>query len=399
MPFNIVRDDITHLQVDAIVNAANNQLMHGGGVCGAIFRAAGARRLQAACDEIGYCATGQAVATSGYDLPARYVIHTVGPVWQGGDSGEPEQLASCYRTSLELASTLKCRSVAFPLISSGIYGYPKREALAVAQREIRAFLENYEMDVTLVLFDRGAVELAEGLRLRVERYIDDVYVGDYPSVEERRRRESLWSGTVGAASLDMSQVFGERLEAADAAMAEEEAEPSGFEELGYPAPSAAMPMPAPAPAPAPAAAPSHSKPLAAREADAGGHAKASRLPRPLRKLLKQVDAGFSDTLMTLIDERGLKDADVYKRANLSRQHFSKIRSNPRYQPKKNTVLALAVALQLSLEETSMLLERAGFAFSHADRRDIIVEFFIREGNYDVFEINEALFAFDQPLLG
>lgn len=396
MPFNIVRDDITHLQVDAIVNAANNQLMRGGGVCGAIFRAAGARRLQAACDEIGYCETGQAVATSGYDLPARYVIHAVGPIWQGGDNGEREQLASCYRTSLELAATLKCRSIAFPLISSGIYGYPKREALAVAQREIRAFLENHEMDVTLVLFDRGAVELAEGLRLRVEQYIDDVYVGDYPSAEERRRKESLWSGSVGSASFNMPEVFSEPLESIDAAMAEEEAKPSGLDDLSYPAPSA---MPAPGSAPAPTAARPHGKPLAARKTHEDSHPKASLLPRPLRKLLNQMDAGFSDTLMTLIDERGLKDADVYKRANLSRQHFSKIRSNPRYQPKKNTVLALAVALRLSLEEASMLLERAGFAFSHADRRDIIVEFFIREGNYDIFEINEALFAFDQPLLG
>ena len=351
MPFTIVRDDITHVKVDAIVNAANSDLLMGGGVCGAIFRAAGSRKLQAACDKIGHCDTGQAVATPAFALPARHVIHTVGPIWHGGTQGERDLLASCYRTSLELAASLKCSSIAFPLISAGIYGYPKREALEVAQTQIRSFLETHEMDVRLVLFDARVMELADDLRLRVKRYIGDVYV-DASGYSARRPWENSFS------------------------------EP--MESYAMPAPPAA----APSASAAPSAAPRGSK-----------RRERQKLPGTLRNLLSHLDAGFSETLLAMIDERDLKDAQVYKRANLSRQHFSKIRSNPLYRPTKQTVLALAVALELSLDETQLLLQRAGFALSHADRRDVIVEFFIREGIYDVFQINEALFAFDQPLLG
>ena len=359
MPFAIVRDDIVCCDADAIVNAANEQLRMGGGVCGAIFRAAGAARLQRACDKIGYCPTGSAVATPGFDLPARYVIHTVGPIWSGGMRGERELLASCYRSSLELAESLGCTSIAFPLISAGIYGYPRREALAVARESILAFLETHEMQVTLVLFDAHTMAMADDLRLRVECYIDDVYVGKHA----RQNRRLVWEQQLHTMVIPREE-------------AAEDAEPMG--EAAFAAGEA---FAADAPAPA-------------RERKRHGLG----LPQSLKRLLTHLDAGFSETLLTLIDERGLTDAQVYKKANLSRQHFSKIRSNPDYRPTKATVLALAVALRLSLDETQMLLERAGFALSHADRRDIIVEFFIKEGIYDVFQINDALFSFDQPLL-
>jgi O-acetyl-ADP-ribose deacetylase (regulator of RNase III) len=374
MPFTIVRDDITHVKVDAIVNAANSDLLMGGGVCGAIFRAAGSRKLQAACDKIGHCDTGQAVATPAFALPARHVIHTVGPIWHGGTQGERDLLASCYRTSLELAASLKCSSIAFPLISAGIYGYPKREALEVAQAQIRSFLETHEMDVRLVLFDARVMELADDLRLRVKRYIDDVYV-DASGYSARRPWENVPSFADTSVAEDAS-LFG-----------------SAEDSMSFSEPMESYAMPAP-----PAAAPSAS---AAPSAAPRGSKRRERqkLPGTLRNLLSHLDAGFSETLLAMIDERDLKDAQVYKRANLSRQHFSKIRSNPLYRPTKQTVLALAVALELSLDETQLLLQRAGFALSHADRRDVIVEFFIREGIYDVFQINEALFAFDQPLLG
>ena len=374
MPFTIVRDDITHVKVDAIVNAANSDLLMGGGVCGAIFRAAGSRKLQAACDKLGHCDTGQAVATPAFALPARHVIHTVGPIWHGGTQGERDLLASCYRTSLELAASLKCSSIAFPLISAGIYGYPKREALEVAQTQIRSFLETHEMDVRLVLFDARVMELADDLRLRVKRYIDDVYV-DASGYSARRPWENVPS-------------FADTSVAEDASLFGSAEDSMSFSE---PMESYAMPTPlaaAPSASAAPSAAPRGSK-----------RRERQKLPGTLRNLLSHLDAGFSETLLAMIDERDLKDAQVYKRANLSRQHFSKIRSNPLYRPTKQTVLALAVALELSLDETQLLLQRAGFALSHADRRDVIVEFFIREGIYDVFQINEALFAFDQPLLG
>lgn len=380
MPFTIVRDDITHVRVDAIVNAANTDLLMGGGVCGAIFRAAGSRKLQEACDKIGHCDTGQAVATPAFALHARYVIHTAGPIWHGGSQRERTLLASCYRTSLELAASLECASIAFPLISAGIYGYPRREALEVAKAEIIAFLETHEMDVRLVLFDAQVMELADDLRLRVERYIDDVYV-DASGYSARRPWENA------APHFEDGEAVGY---ATDAML--------DAEDMSFPDSAGSYSMPTVAPSAPQATAPRvSSAPSAAPRASK--QRERLKLPGTLRNLLSHLDAGFSETLLAMIDERDLKDAQVYKRANLSRQHFSKIRSNPRYRPTKQTVLALAVALELSLDETQLLLQRAGFALSHADRRDVIVEFFIREGIYDVFQINEALFAFDQPLLG
>ena len=462
MPLSIVRDDISHVKADAIVNAANEMLQRGGGVCGAIFAAAGAHKLQKACDRIGHCDTGSAVATPAYALHARYVIHAVGPIWHGGTQGERDLLASCYRSSFELAASLRCRSIAFPLISTGIFGYPKREALDVAQDEIRRFLNQHEMDVILVLYDKAAMQLADDLRMRVERYIDDVYVGENTYISQRQRweREAFGFPTIGdTASWTADVDFGisdfeslQKLEGTEAPAAAA-GEPSFDESMDtakdgrtkrslcpscgalldpgavfckrcgasvrhyakptvggkWPrespsvpaapsAPSAPKPCASSAPMTAPSLLPTMGAPAPSAPREARNR-RQMRLPHPLRNLLDHLDSGFSDTLMAMIDERGLKDSEVYKRANLSRQHFSKIRSNPHYQPKKNTVLALAVALELSPEEASMLLERAGFAFSHADQRDVIVEFFIKEGIYDVFEINDALFAFDQPLLG
>ncbi len=431
MPFTIVRDDICHVHADALVNAANEQLRMGGGVCGALFRAAGAAQMQAACDEIGHCDTGGAVATPAFALPARYVIHAVGPIWQGGTQGERAQLASCYRASLRLAAQLGCTSIAFPLISAGIYGYPLRDALDVAQAEIKNFLQMHEMQVTLVLFGSSSMELAEGLGLRVRQYIDDVYVG--ASVFRRREAWERASVSYGTPS------YAERVEALNAPAADAPSEQycstcgAPIEPgdrfcvkcgrplvPGAPAHSDAWydEMAALTPPPMASAAPAQQDedafsvfgdalPAAAAPAPRGKKrigiphlgGKRKRVPAPLKTRLAHLDASFSQTLLTLIDERGLKDAQVYKKANLSRQHFSKMRSNPAYKPTKTTVLALAIALELPLDDTRMLLERAGFALSHADQRDVIVEFFIKEGIYDIFEINDTLFAFDQPLLG
>ena len=329
MPLEIVRNDITKMSVDAIVNAAKESLLGGGGVDGCIHRAAGPELLQE-CRTLGGCRTGEAKITGAYRLPCKYVIHTVGPVWNGGEYGEREQLASCYQTSLALAKEHCCETVAFPLISSGIFGYPKDQALRVAVDTIGEFLLHNDMTVYIVIFSRTAYQISSKLFADIAEYVDDHYVDAHTdSQRERLRRMS---------------VLESRTLSADAAAA----------------------------------------PMAV-----GG----------LDSLLAHLDAGFSETLLKLIDRSGKKDAEVYKKANVDRKLFSKIRNNPDYKPSKATAIAFAIALELSLPETRDLIARAGYALSPSSKFDVIIEYFIMQRDYDIFKINEALFAFDQSLLG
>lgn len=330
MPLQIVRNDITKMRVDAIVNAANETLLGGSGVDGAIHRAAGPELL-AECRTLHGCKTGQAKITKGYHLPAKFVIHTVGPVWEGGSYGERELLVSAYRSSLELALEHRCETVAFPLISSGVFGYPKDQALKVAVDTIGDFLLQHDMTVYLVIFDKAAYTLGGKLFSDIAAYIDDRYAEEHTDSDEEQRRRR-------------------------------------FRVL------ASAPMPEAEAAPAVA-------------------------PSSLNEALEMMDESFSQMLLRKIDESGLTDAECYKRANVDRRLFSKIRSDIHYKPSKPTAMAFAVALELPLEEAREMLQKAGFAFSHASKFDIIVEYFIAQRNYNIFEINEALFAFDQSLLG
>ncbi|MDR0651754.1 MAG: macro domain-containing protein [Synergistaceae bacterium] len=347
MPFEIVREDITEMKVDAIVNAANTGLRMGGGVCGAIFAAAGASELQKACDKLAPVATGNAVITPGFSLPVKYIIHTPGPVWQGGTSGEEGLLRSCYINSLSLAAENGCESVAFPLISSGIYGYPKKDALKVATRAITDFITEQDMNVYLVVFDKESLS------------VDEKLIGKYESYADERlaeRRELL-----------------------------------GFEMWrmkGVPVISAGGPV-------------IMGVLLVAGLAPRGAKKAPARLnaPQNLNDLIGRIDESFSRTLIRLIDAKGKTDAEVYKRANISRQLFSKIRNNPNYRPSKPTIVAFAVALELSLDETRDLLDRAGYSLSPALEFDVIVGYYIANGKYDIYEINEALYKYDQQLLG
>lgn len=354
MPFSIIRNDITKMQVDAVVNSANPQPVVGEGVDGAIHAAAGPRLLEKR-RRIGALAVGQAAISRGYDLPAKYVIHTVGPVWRGGEQNERELLRVCYLNALELAHGRHCASVAFPLISAGVYGFPRGEAMQIALAAISEFLLRHEMMVWLVVYDAASFAVSEKLFNTVRSYIDARMVE-----EEEKRKKARHEARI------------RRIR---------EMDESTEDIVGF---SAAMPMPLEASVMMPAA-----------EKKSAPQKK----KRSLDDLIKNVEETFSGMLLRLIDEKGMKDSDVYKRANIDRKLFSKIRTNPEYHPKKQTALALAVALRLNLDETKDLLLRAGFALSPSSKFDIILEYFITEGNYDIFEINEVLFAFEQPLIG
>ena len=380
MPFSIVRNDITKMQVDAIVNAANEGLLGGGGVDGAIHRAAGPELL-AECRTLNGCPTGQAKITRGYRLSCRYVIHAVGPVWWGGNHHERELLASAYRNSLELAARYRCESVAFPLISAGAYGYPREEALQVATETIRDFLRDHDMAVTLVIFDRESYRIGGQRYTDIAAYIDDRYADSHTEPREEQRRRAFLNKMPPA---------------------------TAPEEWEFSAPEAPPPAAPCAPAPAPKTSfgrPAQSWPQApgfsapAAPCSPAPKKKKTFWNRGLQDAVAMLDESFSQMLLRKIDESGMTDAQCYKKANIDRKLFSKIRSDVHYKPSKATAMAFAVALELPLEEARDLLQKAGYAFSHASKFDIIVEYFIAHGDYDIFAINEALFAFDQCLLG
>ena len=345
MPFAIVRNDITKMQVDAIVNSANPRAIVGGGVDRAIHQAAGAELL-AARKKIGNIATGTAAVTPAYRLHVRYVIHTVGPVWQDGSHGERELLSRAYQNSLRLAAERDCSSIAFPLLSAGVFGCPSEIAIAAAVQAIRDFLQEHDMDVYLVVFDRKSFKISDTLFDDVQSYLDERYVAELLEEEYRGDDRDRRIVTCHEAAY---------LNAAEACVSE------------------AAPM------------------FAAKDANVGA--------RSLEHLLDDIDDTFSETLLRLIDIKGKSDPEIYKRANVDRKHFSKIRNNPAYQPSKNTALTFAVALELDLDEMRDFIGRAGYALSRSSKMDVIVEYFIERKEYDIFTINETLFAFQQPLLG
>lgn len=428
MPFEIIRDDITKVKADAIVNAANTGLKMGGGVCGAIFHAAGARELQAECDRIGGCATGQAVITKGYKLPAKYVIHTAGPVWQGGSRNEASLLADCYKNSLALAAENGCESIAFPLISSGIYGYPKDQALQIAVSSIGEFLLHNDMMVYLVVFDKKAVVLSGKLFASISSYIDDRYVEEHFYDRGRNQAdESSGDNQAGVSASWAKASWSAAPGAADAETAGDVRDMSCHEETEDF--SAAGPL-----AEDFSAAGSQSeetgsyddenhfeghdirdmlvrqeKKYASHEYHAGADSVAetaagydgmfAKKKRSLEDVMSQLEEPFSKALIRLIDEKNRTDVETYKKANIDRKLFSKIRNDTEYRPSKPTAVALSIALELNLDETKDLLARAGYSLSHCSKSDLIIEYFIGQNNYNIHEINEALFAFDQDLLG
>lgn len=342
MPFEIVKKDITTMQVDAIVNAANKTLLGGGGVDGAIHRAAGKKLLEE-CKNLGGCEVGEAKITLGYNLPAKYVIHTVGPIYSGDSFGEAQMLESCYRNSLNSAKTRGVESIAFPLISAGAYGYPKDEALRIASSTITAFLAENDMYVYLTIYGEDSFSSYPDLTDEIDSYLRANLEAE---LCQNYRAEFLCGGTVPPPLM------------------------CNVSEAVFEAPKRVVP----------------DEKCKSENAD-------------LTNLLKNLDESFSEMLLRKIDELGMTDSECYKKANIDRKHFSKIRSNKKYRPKKQTAIAFAIALELDLSETESLLKKAGFALSKSSEFDVIIEFFISNGIYDIHKINELLFYYDQSLLG
>ncbi len=356
MPFEIIRNDLTNMQVDAIVNAANHRPIIGYGVDSAVHKKAGPQLLTAR-QTIGDIVYGSAAITPAYDLDAKYVIHAVSPIWQDGLKKEAYLLENLYTKALHLALENNCESIAFPLLSSGNHGFPKDIALQCAINAISKFLMQYEMQVYLVVFSRDAVILSEKLFNSVKSYIDDTYIQD-KSLEEY----GLSDGH------SISEVVRRRLRESiqRRRLSELEYDSMVCEAISYKEEETKLLSPT---------------------------------PRKLEDLMKEIDETFSENLIRLIDQKGLKDPDVYKKANIDRKLFSKIKNNKDYKPSKATCLAFAIALELNLDETKDFIGRAGYALSRSSYFDIIIEYFILEGVYDTFEINSVLFKFGQPPIG
>lgn len=341
MPFTIIRQNITKMKVDAVVNSANTNLQMGGGVCGAIFKSAGVQQLQAACNALAPIKTGEAVITPGFNLHAKYIIHAAGPVYRHWSIEQNEALLrAAYLSALQLAVEHNCQSIAFPLISSGIYGYPQDAALQIASSVIQAFIADHELDVYLVVFDKVAFIMSKHLFGEVTSYINEHYVQEYQAQHPRL--------------FDPERTLPDRDQSPRASAIKSQEKKSEREQ--------------------------------------------ESLPLDIDDLVNNLDKSFSAWLLHLIDAKGKTDTEVYKGANIDRRLFSKIRSES-YTPSKKTVLALAISLGLTLSETHDLLRRAGYALSHSRKFDVIVEYFIISGKHNIFEINEVLFEYGEPLLG
>lgn len=334
MPFKIVRNDITKVKADAIVNTANPNPICASGTDLAIYEAAGKEQLLAERTGIGKIARGDVAVTGAYNLKAKYIIHTVGPVWEDGAHHEFDILESCYRKSLEKAAELKCESIAFPLISTGVYGFPKDKALQIAVSVFSSFLLENDMQIILAVFDKKSFQLSGQIVGEIDSYIDANYV------RERREKEYPLRNRRSAGIREFSE-----------------------EEISY-------------------------EELLQRNEDMS-----------LEDELANMGASFHEKLFELIDTSHLDNKDIWKRANLDRKHFSKIQCDVNYHPKKKTVMALCIALELDLEQSKDLLARADWAFSPSSKVDLIVQKAIIDKQYDIMQLNVTLFKYTNEILG
>jgi O-acetyl-ADP-ribose deacetylase (regulator of RNase III) len=352
MPFKIVRNDITHVKADVIVNTANPKPIYASGTDLAVYQAAGADELLAERKKVGCIERGDIAVTGAYALNAKYIIHTVGPVWVDGKHEEFETLESCYAKSLQKALELGCDSIAFPLISTGVYGFPKDKALQIAVSVFSRFLLQNEMQIILVVFDKKSFQLSGQMVGEIDSFIDANYIkqkqrSEYPRLPFNRRR-------IESDITYDSEVYEE-------CSRYTETEERAMELLmSVPVPEKAM---------------------------------------SLEEELENVGMSFHDKLFELIGMSGMDNKDVWKRANLDRKHFSKIQCDEQYHPKKKTVMALCIALELDLEQARDLMARADWAFSPSSKVDLIVQKAIIDKQYDIYQLNLVLFQYTNEILG
>ena len=370
MPLKIVKDDITKIECDAIVNPTNKDLIPTGGTDAAIHEAAGPLLFQYCRRHVGL-SVGEVVATPACDLPCKCIIHTVGPIWQDGCSGERVLLRSCYREAMELAASFGMKSIAFPLISSGAYGYPKNKVMREAIDVISKLLERYEMDVYIVLYDKGAYELSPELYSDVSAYIEDNL--GVPLMKNKSASTEAYSPTNAECSSSLlrerraRRAYSERLSDENHSISDYDEERASMSFV-----------------------------------DSMEEASECRVSysKSLKNIFDDMDKGFADTLFYYIDKKMVSDVEAYKSANVSRKTFSKLKCDSSYKPSKVTAVSFAIGLHLSLEETNHLLSTAGMCLSRSDKFDVIIEYFITSGNYEtIHDVNEVLYQFDQVLLG
>ena len=350
MPFKIVRNDITKMRCDAIVNTANTKPIIGSGCDYAVYKAAGKRRLSEYREKnIGEVPEGDVFLTPGFRLPARYIIHAVSPLYIDGAHGEEEKLRVCYRKSLSLAWEQRCRSIAFPVISTGSFGYPKQEGIRIAADEIQAFLQNHEMLIYLVVFDARSARYGKRFDKDLQAYIDENYVDakhhEEYSVQTMALRRDLDDESFSPYEDDL---YEDNLYEDD--LYEEDSDEDSEEENAF----------------------------------------TQLHESKLEERMKHLTDSFSEYLLYLIEEKGMTNADVYKRALVDKKTFSKIKNHAEYHPQKMTAMCLCIGAKLNLDETRDLLARAGYALSPCDKTDIIFSYFIENQIYDMIELDIQL---------